>query len=135
MVKIAKYSNLLVGLFLFVTAILNVVYIFSALKPFVFTMTLYEGLFGLLMVLSSLCTKMKCIRNNFLFLLTGTGKGIFNIFVGCILFYCGGSDNLNVLILIVGWTCIATGIVFIFLAQVRQLSEADISNKEIMAGV
>ena len=100
-------------------------------------MIAYEGLFGMLMVLSSLCTKTKCIRNNFLFLLTGTGKGVFNIFVGCVIFYVGEGtgSTFDLFNIIVGWTCIGTGLVFVFLAQVRQLSEADISDTKILVGV
>mgnify|MGYP001114192945 CR=1 FL=1 len=66
--------------------------------------------------------QMEFVRKNFLFLMTGFGKGIFNIFVGSMLFInqhsTGGA--------IMGFAMIAAGCIFIFLSKYKQMSDEDL---------
>ena len=134
MVKVAKYANLIIGLYLVVTAVLNTIAVVTAFYIFEFTLTLYTGLFGFLMVASSMFPKMKCIKNNFLFLLTGLGKGLFNIFVGCILFYTtasNGTAKRSITTDIAGYVCIGSGLMLLFLSRFKMISEANIDDKKL----
>ena len=66
--------------------------------------------------------QMTCIRKNFLFLLTGVGKGVFNIFVGTVLFL----DQDDLLFTIMGWAMILSGIIFVFLSKVKNMTDEDL---------
>ena len=134
LVKFVKWSNFIIGIYLVVSAVLNTIAFTNAVfSPFTFILTLYEGLFGCLMVFSSAFPKMKCIRNNFLFLLTGKGKGTFNIFVGCILFFANAvkTSGRNVVTDVAGYVCVGSGLGMIFLSVFKMTSEAWIDDKNM----
>ena len=65
---------------------------------------------------------MPCIKTNFYFLLTGVGKGTFNIFVGTLLFL----DD-DALYTLTGWAMIASGLIFIFLSKVKNMTDDDLN--------
>ena len=65
---------------------------------------------------------MPCIARNFLFLLTGVGKGVFNIFVGGLLFVA----NDSVMDLVMGYAMLGAGGVFLFLSVVKKMSDDDL---------
>ena len=66
--------------------------------------------------------QMEFVRKNFLFLMTGFGKEIFNIFVGSLLFInehsYGGA--------LMGISMILVGCAFIFLSKYKQMSDEDL---------
>ena len=64
---------------------------------------------------------MPCVGRNFFFLMTGIGKGIFNIFVGTLLFL-NENDGMATLM---GWAMIGSGLAFIFLSKVKNMSDDD----------
>ena len=63
---------------------------------------------------------MPCVKRNFLFLMTGVGKGIFNAFVGTLLFMNDDTPSI-----IMGWAMIVSGLIFIFLSKVKKMSDED----------
>ena len=65
---------------------------------------------------------MPCVRNNFFFLLTGVGKGCFNIFVGTLLMV----NVDDVVSKIMGWVAVASGFVFLFLSKVKHMSDEEL---------
>ena len=65
---------------------------------------------------------MKFIRRNFLFMLTGRGKGAFNIFVGTLLF----NDTTHLPSILMGAAMIFAGCIFIFLTSVRNISDDEL---------
>ena len=71
---------------------------------------------------------MSCVKRNFLFLLSGIGKGVFNIFIGTLLFLnhdsAGKTDIYN---LMMGSALIVSGLIFIFLAKVKNMSDEDMT--------
>ena len=84
MIKVAKYTNLIVGTLLIVTVILNFVS-FGWVDMFTFILKIFLAIFGLIILASSF--GHRCVRRNFLFMMTGVGRGLFNIFVGTLLFF------------------------------------------------
>ena len=64
---------------------------------------------------------MPCVGRNFFFLMTGLGKGIFNIFVGTLLFLNEGDGAAAIM----GSAMIASGCAFIFLSKVKNMSDDD----------
>lgn len=65
---------------------------------------------------------MPCVRNNFFFLLTGVGKGCFNIFVGTLLMV-----NIDDIISeIMGVIAVASGLLFLFLAKVKHMTDEEL---------
>ena len=67
---------------------------------------------------------MNCVRKNFLFLLTGIGRGCFNIFIGTMLFIFDNSDSVKTFIL--AWAMILGGFIFIFLSKYKNISDEDL---------
>ena len=69
---------------------------------------------------------MSCVKRNFLFLLSGLGKGVFNIFIGTLLFlnHAGDTDIYN---MAMGSALIVSGLIFIFLSKVKNMSDADMT--------
>ena len=71
---------------------------------------------------------MSCVKRNFLFLLSGIGKGLFNIFIGTLLFLnhdsSGKTDIWN---MAMGGGLIVSGFAFIFLAKVKNMSDEDMT--------
>ena len=62
---------------------------------------------------------MPCVARNFYFILTGIGKGCFNLFCGLLLFI----DMDNMFSLIMGILMFSSGIIFIFLSRCRHMSD------------
>jgi hypothetical protein len=71
---------------------------------------------------------MACVKRNFLFLLSGIGKGVFNIFIGTLLFLnhdsSGGTGLYNELM---GGALLVSGLIFIFLSKVKNMSDEDMT--------
>ena len=65
---------------------------------------------------------MKFIKNNYLFLMTGMGKGLFNIFVGSLLCSIDG----GLLNLIMGPCIMGSGVIFIFLSMFKNMSDDEL---------
>ena len=85
--KIAKYINLAAGVSLTVVCGMNILDIFKVFDIANFglvILNIYECIFGLMIMASSF--NMPCVKKNFLFLLTGIGRGAFNTYVGSLLF-------------------------------------------------
>ena len=62
---------------------------------------------------------MPCVKTNFYFLMTGVGKGLFNIFTGTLLLLNVGSTASTIM----GYSMIASGLVFIFLSKFKNMSD------------
>ena len=77
------------------------------------------SIFGLIIMASSF--QMPCVKVNFFFLMTGVGKGLFNMFVGTLLFL-----NYTTSSTIMGWAMIASGAIFLFLSKVKNMSDDDL---------
>merc|ERR1712150_80514 len=113
--KAARYINLIIGTTLVVVGILSFLNVISAVieiivEPGIVILNFYLIVFGGIIMCSSF--NMPCIEKNFFFLMTGLGKGSFNIFVGLILFLADEASYTN---MIMGWLMIAAGAIFIFL--------------------
>ena len=67
---------------------------------------------------------LKCVRRNFLFMMTGLGKGLFNIFVGTLLLN-NNSGKFGVA-MILGWILFGCGAIFIFLSFCKQMTDDDL---------
>ena len=65
--------------------------------------------------------QMPCVKRNFFFLMTGLGKGFFNMFVGTLLFLNGDTASD-----LMGWAMIISGCIFIFLSRVKNMSDSDL---------
>ena len=68
---------------------------------------------------------MPCVKTYFLFIMTGVGKGCFNIFVGGIMMF-NAVSGANILYSICGWCLIASGFIFLFLSRVKKMSDEDL---------
>ena len=68
---------------------------------------------------------MPCIEREFFFLMTGIGKGCFNIFVGFCLFI-STADSENLLNTIMGYCMIVAGLIFLFLSKFKKMSDEDL---------
>lgn len=109
----------MVGILSFLNVFAAVLEIFT--YPGILILNFYLIVFGGIIMASSF--NMPCIERNFFFLLTGVGKGSFNIFVGVVLFV---SDETNITNWIFGWAMIISGFIFIFLSKVKKMSDADL---------
>ena len=89
-------------------------------------LNIYLGIFGLIIMASTFM--MACVKRNFLFLLSGIGKGVFNIFIGTLLFLnhdsAGKTDIWN---MAMGSGLMLSGLIFIFLAKVKNMSDEDMT--------
>ena len=122
--QIAKRVNIIVGLALIAICILNIIaFVKIAFAPFEFFITLFEGIFGMVIISSSF--QMRCIRRNFLFMMTGVGRGSFNIYVGLILFLTQGNDT-NIANIIMGIAMIVAGSILLFLSKFKNLTDEEI---------
>ena len=65
---------------------------------------------------------MPCISRNFFLILTGGGKGIFNIFVGLLLYVTHGDETTG-FSSIVGYFFVASGFFFIFLSKCSNMTD------------
>ena len=71
---------------------------------------------------------MPCVEKNFLFLSTGMGKGVFNFFVGSLLFCIVDpretkGDLVNQMM---GIAMMASGLIFVFLSKVKKMEDEDL---------
>ena len=98
---------------------------FKFLDIFGFTLAVFQSIFGLIIVVSSF--GHKCVRRNFLFMMTGVGKGFFNIFVGSLLFFTNERGKILSTNTIMGSAMIFAGLIFIFLSKHKKLSDEDIN--------
>ena len=96
----------------------EIVFRVSAIPYFQYYMT--DRFFGLLIICAS--CGMRFIKNNYLFLMTGMGKGFFNVFVGSLL--C--SINKELLNLIMGPCIMGSGLIFIFLSMFKNMSDDEL---------
>ena len=79
--QLAKWTQIVVALVLIGTMISSFfVLTLSLLSPLDLFQTIYMGLFGILILCVSF--EIKVFQRNFLFMTTGVGKGIFDIFLG-----------------------------------------------------
>ena len=69
---------------------------------------------------------MPCIKTNFMFLMTGIGKGLFNIFVGAVLFISDKEESSFSADKIMAWAMIAAGGVFLFLSMVKKMTDDEL---------
>ena len=120
--KAARYANLICGTGLVVVCGFNIVSTVTTFNIGLILLNFYLAIFGLIIMAS--CFMMQCVKRNFLFLLTGIGKGGFNIFVGTLLFLNeGASSNNSAMNMIAGWALIASGAAFLFLSKVKNMSD------------
>ena len=71
---------------------------------------------------------MSCVKRNFLFLLSGIGKGLFNMFIGTLLFLNHDTDGkTGIWNMLMGGGLIASGLCFIFLAKIKNMSDDDMT--------
>ena len=56
-------------------------------------------------------------------ILTGGGKGLFNIFVGLLLYVTAGEESIYIFDLLVGILLVASGIFFLFLSKCSNMSD------------
>merc|ERR1712086_714398 len=85
--------------------------------------------FGLVIMASSI--NMPCVARNFFFILTGVGKGLFNIFVGTLLFL--NEDGFNPSMFL-GFAMIASGFVFLFLSYCKKMTDTDLQRATSLYG-
>ena len=64
---------------------------------------------------------MPCVARNFYMILTGIGKGIFNIFVGTLLFLNDSTPSF-----IMGICLTGSGFIFIFFSFFKKMSDEDL---------
>ena len=126
--KAARYANLIIGTVLSVLGVFSLINVISNFLDAIFhpghlIMNLYLCVFGFIIMASSF--NMPCIERSFLFLMTGYGKGCFNIFVGFSLFVASAGED-AVGNHIMGYTMIITGCVFIFLVRYKGMSDEEL---------
>ena len=66
---------------------------------------------------------MPCVKRNFMFMLTGIGKGVFNIFVGLLIYVTNKGNTPGI---IMGGAMIFSGCIFIFLSKYKNMSDDDL---------
>merc|ERR1711935_111056 len=113
--------NLLVGTSLITMVIVNFAK-FGFLNPFTFAMTAFQGLFGVLIVAS--CFGAKFIINDYLFIMTGKGRGCFNIIVGLLIFIT--NPRTTVPEYLMGFLLLFSGMFILFLTLCTKASNDDI---------
>jgi len=119
--KIARYLNLVGGTALIVICVLELTGLFIDFftNPGAVFLNLYLCLFGLIIMGSSI--NMPCIGRNFFFILTGVGKGVFNIFIGTLLFLNEPGKFSPSAVL--GWMFILSGLVFLFFSRFKKMTD------------
>ena len=130
--KVARYLNLVGGTALIVICVLELVTLFIDffLNPGAVLLNIYMCFFGLIIMGSSI--NMPCIGRNFFFILTGMGKGIFNIFIGTLLFLNHPGEISPSAIL--GWMFIISGFVFIFFSYCKKMTDTDLQRATSLYG-
>ena len=124
LIKTVKYINIIVGTALIAIVILDFITL-GFIDVFSFVLTCYQRLFGIIIIASSFGAK--CIRRNFLFLMTGLGRGFFNFFVGTSLFMSGDPGKTITANFFLGWAMVTSGLIFLFLSRYKRLSDEDIN--------
>ena len=119
--KVARYLNLIGGTALITICILELIKIFVdfVTNPGAVFLNFYMCFFGLLIMASSI--NMPCIARNFFFILTGVGKGLFNIFIGTLLFLNDPGNFSPSMVL--GWMFVVSGLVFLFFSYFKKMSD------------
>ena len=69
---------------------------------------------------------MPCVEKNFLFLSTGLGKGVFNFFIGSLLFCIVDPKSDHLTENIMGIAMMASGVIFLFLSKVKKMEDEDL---------
>ena len=111
--KLARYLNIIAGTALVVVSIFEIIGLFTFANPGALFLDIYLFFFGLLIMGSSI--NLSCIGRNFFFLLTGVGKGLFNMFVGTLLFLNESTDTISAAN-VMGWCLLVSGAVFLLLS-------------------
>ena len=75
---------------------------------------------------------MPCIGRNFFFILTGIGKGVFNIFIGTLLFLNKPGEFSPSAVL--GWMFVVSGLLFIFFSKFKKMTDADLQRATSLYG-
>ncbi len=115
---IIKYTSFVLGAALMFQIIYNTFTFSGSPNVFVIFMSLFQALFGLI-IMGTAC-HMKFIKSNFLFMFTGWGKGCFNIFIGTLVFNNRRIDFFNKAM---GWLFIITGFGYMILGQIKDIDE------------
>ena len=129
--KVARYLNLIGGTALIVICVLEIINVFTVFFDLgsIF-LNIYLCFFGLLIMGSSI--NMPCIGRNFFFLLTGVGKGVFNIFVGTLLFLNRpGSFSPSV---VLAFCFIFSGLVFLSLSCCKKMTDDELQRATSLYG-
>ncbi len=121
--KIARYLNLIGGTALIVVCVIEIIGIIPLFfkNPGQVLLNFFLCFFGLVIMASSI--NMPCVARNFFFILTGVGKGLFNIFVGTLLFL--NDDGVNPS-MILGFCLIFSGLTFLFLSYCKKMTDTDL---------
>jgi len=128
--KVARYLNLIGGTALIVVCVLELVNLFNFANPGAVFLNLYLCFFGLLIMGSSI--NMPCIGRNFFFLLTGIGKGAFNMFIGSLLFLNHPGEFSASLIL--GIVLMVSGIIFMLLSCCKKMTDDELQRASSLYG-
>ena len=122
--KLARYLNIVGGTALIVVCVLQLVNLFQVFtNPGAIFLNIYLCFFGLIIMGSSI--NMACIGRNFFFLLTGIGKGVFNIFVGTLLFL-NEPDQTFSASSVLGWALILSGFIFLLLSLCKKMTDDEL---------
>ena len=121
--KVARYLNLVGGTALIIVCIFEMILIIPNFftNPGQVLLNIFLCFFGLVIMASSI--NMPCVARNFFFILTGVGKGLFNIFVGTLLFL--NEDGFNPSMFL-GFAMILSGLVFLFLSYCKKMTDTDL---------
>ena len=120
--KVVRRTNVFCGIFLSIYSAMNLMSAFTTLDiynlPGILSLDLFFLVFGLVIVGSTF--NMPCIARNFYFILTGMGKGTFNLFIGFLIF-CSGYTG------IIGF-CLAvlfifSGFFIVFLSYCKNMTD------------
>ena len=82
----------------------------------------FYSIFGLLIVASSFGAKF--VIENYLFIMTGKGRGLFNIFVGTLLFITTAKSTIASLIM--GILLCLSGVFILYLSCCNKMSDVEI---------
>ena len=135
--KIARYLNLGGGLALCVVCVMRIISIASNFVGLFIAvgelgLNCFLFLFGAIIMAASF--NMPCIATNFYLILTGMGKGAFNIFIGLLLLCdIDANDSFNPLSFIMSMVMLTTGVVFIFLSKWRNMSDDELQRATSIA--
>merc|ERR1712070_1201057 len=75
---------------------------------------------------------MNCIARNFFFILTGMGKGLFNVFIGTLLFL-NDPEEINASTFL-GCAFLISGCIFMFLSKFKNMTDSDLQRATSLYG-